>query len=123
MIHGRITPDLEVLVPIELFRLDSTKHELHIGVDTGFTGYLILPVDVLLDLGAPRVGSRTAKLGDGGRVSMDAYLVEVLWRDQQRRVLALHSEGRSMIGLSLLYGHRLTVDVVQDGRVAIECLP
>jgi hypothetical protein len=38
-------------------------------------------------------------------------------------VLVLAADGGPLVGLSLLYGHRVTLDVVDGGRVSIEALP
>jgi clan AA aspartic protease len=123
VISGRVTAELEVLVPIRLLRPDGPQHLLDIGVDTGFTGHIVLPSTLLAAISAPRVGSRTAMLADGGQVSMDAHLVEVVWAGQPRKLLALNAEGRAMMGLSLLYGHKLSLEVTDDGAVLIERLP
>jgi len=120
MIAGRVTPDLEVLVPIRLLGGSGAEREMDVGLDTGFTGYLVLPSEVLTAVDAQRVGSRMTRLGDDSRVPMDACLVTVLWHDEPRKVLALQSEGRSMIGLSLLYGCTVALEVVDGGYVSIQ---
>jgi predicted aspartyl protease len=68
-------------------------------------------------------GNRRATLGDGNVVVLDVYLVKVLWHNQEREVLVLQADGGPLVGMSLLYGSRVTLDVVDDGNVTINTLP
>jgi hypothetical protein len=53
---------------------------------------------------------------------LDAYRGTVLWDGRERPVVVLATEGGSAIGMSLLYGYRLAIDVVASGPVRIEPL-
>jgi hypothetical protein len=59
-------------------------------------------------------------LGDGSIVALEAYLAKVLWHEQEREILVLQAEGGSLLGMSLLYGNRVIVDVVENGNVEID---
>ena len=48
----------------------------------------------------------------------------VLWQGEERIVQVLSTDdGKALVGMSLLYGNRLTLEVVPDGKVTIEPLP
>ena len=91
-------------------------------IDTGFNGYLTLPHDLINYLKLQRAGSRHVALGDGNVVVLDVYLAMVLWHGQQREVLALQADGGPLIGMSLLYGNRVMLEVIGDGDVTIDSL-
>jgi clan AA aspartic protease len=92
-------------------------------IDTGFNGYLTLPPDLIPLLQLASAGSRQAILGDGSTVTMNNYLATVSWHGSNREVLALESNGGPLIGMSLLHGSRLTMDVADHGDVTIQELP
>ena len=47
------------------------------------------------------------------------YLAKVLWHGQEREVLILEAEGVPLVGMSLLYGSRVMLEVVDNGDVTI----
>jgi clan AA aspartic protease len=91
-------------------------------VDTGFNGYLTLPLDVLNALGASAAGTRRAELGDGNLVELEVYIVRVRWHHDDRDVLALQAEATPLVGMSLLWGSRVGFDAQDNGVVAIEAM-
>jgi hypothetical protein len=46
-----------------------------------------------------------------------------LWNEEELEVLILRAEGGPLIGMSLLYGHRVVLHVVDNGDVIIDTLP
>ena len=51
---------------------------------------------------------------------LDVYLAVVIWNDREREVLALQAEGGALVGMSLLYGNRVTITVLDGGDITIE---
>ncbi len=68
------------------------------------------------------VGTAGAALGDGNDVRMDLYVAAVRWEDQLRDVLVLEASGDVLLGMAMLDGCRLTMDVEENGAVLIEPL-
>lgn len=54
---------------------------------------------------------------------LNVYLAKVLWHGREREVLALEADGRPLVGMSLLYGNRVVLAVVDGGDVTIDPLP
>jgi len=50
-------------------------------------------------------------------------LASVIWHERQKDVLISRAAGTRLIGISLLEGSRLTMDVVDGGDVTIEEWP
>jgi hypothetical protein len=54
---------------------------------------------------------------------MDVFEATVLWDDQDRGVVVLAAEGAALVGMALLSGYRVTLEVQDRGAVRIELLP
>ena len=92
-------------------------------MDTGFTGYLTLPQESIRQLGLRSVGQRTFELANGDLFDFQVYLGSVSWHDHANDVLVLESDIVPLLGMTLLWGSRVTVDASTGGEVAIEELP
>jgi clan AA aspartic protease len=113
----------EAVVPLTLLGSDGTRVEVEVVIDTGFTGHLTLPTEVVGSLALTERGFVEVELADGSTSALRVYDARVLWRGQERPVPVYEAEGSSLIGMSLLRGSRLTIDVQPDGEVVIEDLP
>lgn len=56
-------------------------------------------------------------------VSLDAYRVGIEWDGQVRVVPALAAEGGPLVGMSLLRGSEVRIEVMDGGEVVIRPLP
>lgn len=56
-------------------------------------------------------------------IRLDAYFVTVKWRVGDRHVLALQAEAMPLVGMSLLWGSRISFDAQDGGPVTIEAIP
>jgi clan AA aspartic protease len=92
-------------------------------IDTGFTGYLTLPSGLIAALQLPYRSQTTATLADGSRVSFRIYEAVVIWHGQERDILVLEAQGGVLLGMAMLRGSRLTVDVLDGGGVTVLPLP
>lgn len=92
-------------------------------LDTGFTGFLTLPGHIVDELQLPSFGNQDVTLADGSETSMDMHLARVLWHEgREHEVLILRAEGGLLLGMELLHGNRVVLDVIEDGEVEIEPL-
>lgn len=119
MIDGTVTADREIVIPLDFLAANQSAIAIQAVVDTGFNGFLTLPIDVLNTLGASAAGTRRAELGDGNLVELDVYVVKVRWHDEDRDVLALQADVTPLVGMSLLWGSRVEFDAEDDGYVTI----
>ncbi len=122
MLTGHVTSDKEAVLPIEVLGPEGRVFEIEAGIDTGFNGFLTLPRRVIEDLDLTFVGPARAALGDGNEVRMDLFLASVQWEGGPRDVLVLESEGGTLVGMALLGGYRVVMDVEEGGMVSIESL-
>ena len=71
------------------------------------------------ELALPFVTSGRATLADGSQVSFDTYQVTVLWEGQLREVLADEAYTTPLVGMLLMDGYDLSIQVRTGGRVVI----
>ena len=119
MIIGKVTANREAVIELEIIGSNQRKEKVEAVIDTGFNGYLTLSSDLINYLKLQLAGSRHVTLGDGNVVVLDMYLAKVLWHGQEREVLILEAEGVPLVGMSLLYGSRVILEVVDNGDVTI----
>ena len=122
MITGFVTPGREAVIRLPI--RESPGQEVHVEsvIDTGFTDFLTLPVHLVADLALPFAGARPMQLADGRVVDMDAFEGTVVWDGREREVMLLAAEGGVLVGMAMLSGYRLTLDVEDSGAVLIEGL-
>lgn len=119
MISGLVSAQREATVTLDL---GEPLGRLEAVIDTGFNGFVTLPEALIGKLSLARAGTRRAALGDGQIVELDVFLGKIPWHGQEREVLVLQAEGGPLIGMSLLWGSRLILEVTDGGRVTIEAL-
>ena len=119
MIRGTVNDRLEAIVRLPLRGDAGTELDLDFIVDTGFTSALKLPASAILDLGLVRKAKSSANLADGSRRTFDVYGVAIDWDGTSKTVLAYAIGDVPMIGMKLLAGFRMNVDVEPLGEVEI----
>lgn len=91
-------------------------------IDTGYNGFLTLPPHLIEQLGFPFLRSSRAILGDGSIIEFDIHEATVVWNDRLRRIPVDAADVSPLLGMGLLYGHHLNIDVIEDGNVLIRSL-
>ena len=120
MIEGVVNANYEAVITLPLQGPAGQTREIQAVVDTGFNGYLTLPPTLVAELGLPVVGDGEAVLADGSEAVFDVYGVTALW-DGRRRYVETGSVGVDpLVGMALLDGHNLYVEVADGGRVVIQ---
>ena len=122
MMSGVVTANREAVIRVLVRGARGQEAEIEGVIDTGFTGFLTLPARLIATLALSFAGTTQAVLADGSEVLMDAFEAIVLWDDQERDVVALATEGAVLVGMALLSGHRVTLEVEDGGPVSIEAL-
>jgi predicted aspartyl protease len=123
VIAGRVVAGREAVIPISLLGAQGQGETINAIVDTGFTGFLTLPLQQIARLGFAYEGIIDARLGDGRAAEFDMFAGAVVWDEQVRAGIVLAVEGTPLIGMALLRGSRVTLDVADGGVVTIERLP
>jgi clan AA aspartic protease len=122
VITGRVLHHRPTLV-VAVVGPDGAPRDFEAIVDTGFTGHLTLPAQAVATLRLPFVSYYTAGLADGSRVRIPLHEAAVVWHGAQRTVPVLVTGNRPLIGMSLIYGSRLTLEGIHDGVLNLDLLP
>ena len=123
MLTGTVSDDLQAWVAIEILAPNGQPHPIEAVLDTGFNGELALPAAAIRQLDLP-VGIRTpAVTATGDRVSLTTYRGTVLWYGQLSPVQVVEADSEPLLGMELLLGSRVTLDVRDGGPVTIGPLP
>lgn len=119
MIAGVVNHSLEATVDLTVRGPAGHEERLDFVVDTGFAGHISLHSAVAAALGLPRIGGATIRLADGSEVASTISRAQVLWNGTLRSVSVDIADNVSMVGMELLEGHELHVEVIPQGVVRI----
>jgi clan AA aspartic protease len=122
MMQGYVNQNYEAMLSLVVRNGEKLK-SITAVIDTGFTGFLSLPISVVRELELSWSYRDRATLGDGSEVLFDIYDGMVIWGGQYREIEINAAETEPLIGMSMLRGYRLQVDTVQGGLVTIAELP
>ena len=122
MLTGRIN-DLQARLTVEILDSNGQINPIEVLLDTGFDGQLSLPVFVVRQLNLGRGILRFGELADGTKVQFMSYRATVLWDGQRRQVEVIESGNDPLLGMELLLGSRVVLDVREGGPVTIGALP
>ena len=120
MITGTVNADYEAVIRLFVQGPAGPAHEVDAIIDTGFNGFLTLPPALVTTLGLMRRSRGRALLANGSEELFDIYGVTVLWDGQQRYVEADAVDTTPLVGMSLLDGYDLHIQVADGGQVVIQ---
>ena len=121
MIAGQIS-NRRATIHLPLRRPNGQDIDIEAVLDTGFTGYLTLPPVVVASLGLPFAHPMRAVLADGNRVTLRVYAATVLWDGEERDIDVFTIGNEPLVGMSLLEGSDVRLQVTDGGLVTIERL-
>lgn len=122
MMQGFVNQNREAIIRIAVGYANSPKQMVEAIIDTGFTGFLSLPLSIIRSLGLPWYFRDLGTLGDGSEVVFDMYKATVIWNGKAQVIDVAASEADPLVGMSLLYGFRIQMEVTENGLVIIEAL-
>ena len=123
MIEGAVNARWEAVVDLRIQGSDGRAEEIEAVVDTGYQGFLTLPAAVVAELALPFSHTSQLILADDTMVSLPVHEVAVLWDGQPRDIDADVAGSTPLIGMLLLDGYNLNMDVKVGGKVAIQARP
>jgi clan AA aspartic protease len=99
------------------------QHQIEAVIDTGYTEWLSLPSNLIAALGLRWQSLDRALLADGSECLFDVYVGRVIWDGKERRVLIDEANTDPLIGMALLRGYELRMQVRSRGKVTVRRLP
>ena len=122
MITGTVNERCEAVINIEVHGTRSQRLVMDAVIDTGFDGFLVLPSSSIAALGLRRLGSKTAELGDGSICRLAVYSARVRWDGAIRRGEVNAADIAPLVGMELLAGYEVRIQVAEGGAVTIEAM-
>jgi clan AA aspartic protease len=120
LISGKVNGDLEARIELHIQSSTGTGPVVNVVIDTGFTGFLALPIDVLSAVGAPWLYYQEGILADGSTQVFDVHEVTIMWDGEPRNIEVEAIDADPLAGMALLERHQVTMVVVPGGEVTIE---
>src|SRR5437762_8647821 len=115
MIQGAVNARLEGVVRLRVRGPGGSAIDVDAVVDSGFTGSLMLPAATVAALGLARRSGGRAVLADGSVRQIDLYAGDAAWDGGWRPVLISAVGDEALLGMRLLAGHQLRIEVVPGG--------
>ena len=120
MIQGEVNAAYEAVVTLPLQDPEGRTRNIEAVVDTGYSGFLTLPTGLVDELGLPFAYMGQAFLANDAEVDFDVHHVTVLWDGEPRDIEADATGSTPLVGMLLLDGHSLNIEVESGGRVVIQ---
>ena len=117
--RGAVNARLEAILSLRVRGPDGTEQTVEAVIDTGYTGSLTLSAGVVAALKLTRRSGGQAVLADGSTRRFDTFAADVLWGGVWVGVVASVIGDESLLGMSLMAGRGLWVEVVPGGVVEV----
>ena len=116
---GLVNEYLRILVTLDIRESVEPYSEQNFVLDTGYTGSLTLPDDLIRRLGLTRFDEVEMIQANGDKLIAGVYLLRIVWNEQEKVVAA---EGDPLLGMELLNENRITIEARYGGSVLIESI-
>ena len=120
MIEGVVNATYEAVISVTVAGPSGLTREIEAVVDTGYNGFLTLPPALVAELGLPFASIGRASLADGSEVTFPQYGITVLWDGHLEGIEVDAADTSPLVGMLLLDGHELSIQVRAGGRVLIQ---
>ena len=111
------------LRPLTPIWVEGATHEsdlLVAEIDTGFSGWLTLPLNDIERLQLDFIRQSDVVMADGSSKRVAVYGAEIIWWGPTLKIEVHELETGRLIGIALLTGFMLKIDVRQGGSIEIE---
>lgn len=122
MIEGTVYGRTDAIVELIVLGPQGQAERVDFKLDTGFDGALTLHSSMIAALGLPRRGTQDVVLADGQVIRCTVCDGLVEWAGVPRPVRIQVADSVSLLGMALLAGHQVRIDVVDGGAVRISPL-
>ena len=122
MITGAVKSD-EARIRLKVRGRRGREHEVEAVIDSGYTGALTLSPALITRLGLRWRSVERATLADGSTCVFQVYVGKLVWDGKVRSVLIDEADADSLVGMKLMRGYELKIQVRAGGKVTIKRLP
>ena len=109
-------------LPVKFLSTADPDLTVEFILDTGFTGFLASPIEIVEKLNFPFLHKIPAQLADGSFIEVAVHVGNILWLDAELEVRILATGERPLLGTALLDGCEMIVQFREEGSVALIAL-
>jgi clan AA aspartic protease len=121
MITGVVNSD-EGRIRLKVEGPHGPVQEIEAVIDTGYSEFLTLPPEMIAALGLRWRSLDRGMLADGSQCLFDVYEASVRRDGKMRRVLVDEADTAPLVGMGLLQGYELRMQVRPRGKITIKRL-
>ncbi len=121
MITGAVNSD-EGRIQLKVEGPHGRVQQIEAVIDTGYSESLTLPPKLVSALGLRWRSLDRGILADGSQCLFDVYEASVQWDGKVRRVLVDEADTAPLVGMRLLQGYELRMQVRPRGKITIKRL-
>jgi clan AA aspartic protease len=122
MMYGLVDQNCEIKLRLVIGNGESERQTIDALLDTGFTGYLTLPIAILDRLNLAPYRRELGTLGDGSQCAFDVYRGFIIWDGTLQQIDINASESTPLVGMAMLYGDRVQFDEIEGGTAIIQAI-
>lgn len=122
MMHGIVSPSCEATLSLVVSNSNRQTQLIEAVIDTGYTGFLSLPREIIVALNLTWTGIERGTLGDGSEATFAVYAGTIIWNGQYRNIPINEAETDPLVRMGLLYGYDLYIRAVEGGNVTIKAI-
>jgi len=122
MMASAVTSRFEAVLNVDMEAPDGRSETLSAVIDTGFGGFIALPLELIAKMGLRLAGGDGLVLADGNEASFRVCDIVVHWHERPLLARVQEADAEALIGMALLRGSRLTMDIIQNGSLQIEAV-
>lgn len=123
MIFGTVNAYREAIVQFVVIAKNQQRKSIKAIIDTGYSGSLILPSEMIEELELTCYATQEGVLGNGSVHQFNVHEVSVIWDGKVQSIEINSAEAGPLVGMGLLEGHEIRIEAVAGGDVTIQALP
>jgi clan AA aspartic protease len=123
MISGIVTSNNEASIRFHIADGSGQSQPIDAIIDTGFAGFMSLPITNVAVLGVPWIFRDRVQLIDGRVILVDIFSAIAIWNGKTRMINVQALGTYNLIGMRMLAAHDLQMRIVDGGTVMIDAVP
>lgn len=122
MIFGHVNPYREAIVQFVVIGKNQQRKSIKAIIDTGYSGSLILPSEMIEELDLICYATQEGVLGNGSVHQFNVHEASVIWDGKVQSIEINSAEAGPLVGMGLLEGYEVRIEAVTGGDVTIQSL-
>lgn len=122
MIFGHVNFYREAIVQFVVIGKNQKRKSIKAIIDTGYSGSLILPSEMIKELDLICYATQEGVLGNGSVHRFNVHEASVIWDGKVQSIEINSAEAGPLVGMGLLEGYEVRIEAVTGGDVTIQSL-